>query len=590
MKTLKLSLLFMLCLTLSSYQIASGFSSIEHLENESAFYTGSAALESLVPRDGLRFYFEVRSRGLAQLAESQSALEQVMKLFESSGKQITTGEMTSFLTRNSTALSGARLAVVSYGPGESASLLEAASPVDAERLKPELARLLGAGQTQSAPDLRMDISARGQVVLAGFRSTITRLTEADYSLTLVEDKTFLRARSRFPNEPFFAYMQAGGLPVPVMGNAAPNPAYAAMFNSLNSIPQSVAMGGTLQGDQISLRALMFSNKDQKDAFSSIVSASRAGQMAGASFASPDTDMLVDVMIDWDRLYDSVQSLFDMFISATAGSAGANPPAYQSGRDPNEYVYRNQDAQKLGLMSPTEASLGFSIKNDLLPTLGSELAITISGLSNLFPAQATRPSRPTPPRFLLLIGLRNPAGFEKLLGQILNPRGRAARPLAHVAYRGATIRYRKDMAYAVTGGYFIAGGNLDSIKRALDARYSGASLASSAQYRTVMGNPRQAMMQMFISSAMAGLFSQMSQAAASKGVPSAPTLAMSKQPFGFVMTPDQDGMMIDMRAPASLTISGFTSVATGYGMSSSPGGAGGRRPPRLTTEDVKTRRP
>ncbi len=586
MKTLKLSLLFMLCLTLSSYQIASGFSSIEAVKNEYA--TPSAALESLVPREGLRFYFEVRSRGLAQLAESPSALEQVIKLFESSSKQITTGEMTGFLTRNSSALSNARLALISYGPGESASLLEAASPVDAERLKPELARLLGS--QPNAPDLTLDVSLRGRVVLAGFRSTITRLTEADYSLTLVEDQTFLRARSRFPGEPLFVYMQAGGLPVPVMGNAAPNPAYAAMFNSLSSIPQSLAMGGTLQGDQLSLRALMFSNKDQKDVFSSIVSPSRAGQMAGASFASPDTDMLVDVMLDWDRLYDSVQSLFDMFISATAGSGTTNAPTYKQSRYPDEYIYRTQDAQKLGLMSPTEASLGFSIKNDLLPTLGNEFALTISGLSNLFPAHATQRARPAAPRFLLLIGLRNPAGFEKLLGQILNPRGRAARPFAPMAYRGATIRYRKDLAYAITGGYFIAGGNLETIKRALDARYSGASLASSAQYRTVMGGPRQAMMQMFISSAMAGLFSQMTQAAATKGSPSAPALTLSKQAFGFVMTPDQDGMMIDMRAPASLTIAGLSMSATGYGMSSSPAGAGGRKPPRLTTEDVRTRRP
>ncbi|MEW6207746.1 MAG: hypothetical protein AB1631_05220 [Acidobacteriota bacterium] len=579
MKTLKSSLLLILCLTLSSYHAASGFSN-EPLKHESAARANSATLESLVPREGLRFYFEARS--LAQLTSSPSALEQVARLLHSSGKHITTSEMASFLTRNHTALSSARLAIVSYGPGGTASLLEAASPVDAERLKPELAHLVGS-QTQSSPDLQIDISARGRIVLAGFRSTITRLTEADYSLTLVEDQTFLRARSRFSSEPFFIYMQAGGLPVPAMGNSGVNPAYAAMFNSLSSIPQSVGMGGTITGDQIALRALMFSSKDQKDMFSAIVSPLRAGQMAGAAFASPDTDMLVDVMIDWDRLYDSVESLFDMFISATAGSDGTAPTTYRPSRNPDEYIYKTQDARKLGLLSPTEASLGFSIKNDLLPTLGSELAVTISGLSNLFPAHATRPSRPVPPRFLLLISLRNPAGFEKLLGQILNPRGRAARPFAQLAYRGAMIRYRKDMAYAITGGYFIAGGSLDAIKRALDARYLGASLASSAQFREVMGGPRPSMMQMFISSAMAGLYSQMSQAAL-RGVPAAP--AQSKQPFGFVMTADHDGMMIDMRAPVSMTIAGLSMSATGYGMTSSPSGTGGRKPPRLTTDDIR----
>jgi hypothetical protein len=576
MKTLKLSLLLILCLTLSSHQTAVGFS-IEPLKNESTVFA-NAALESLVPREGLRFYFE--ARGLGQLAASPSALEQVTRLLESSGKQITVTEMSSFLTRNSTALSSSRLAVVSYGPGGSASLLEAASPVDVERLRPEFARLVGS-QTQSSPDLQIDVSARGRILLAGFRSTITRLTEADYSLTLIEDQTFLKARSRFSGDPFFIYMQAGGLPVPAMASAGANPAYAAMFNSLSSIPQSVGMGGTITGDQIALRALMFSSGDRKDVFSAVVSPARAGQMAGASFASPDTDMLVDVMMDWDRLYDSVESLFDTFISATAGSGGTAPATYQQSRYPDEYIYRNKDAQKLGLLSPTEASLGFSIKNDLLPTLGSELAVMISGLSNLFPAHATRPARPAPPRFLLLIGLRNPAGFEKLLGQILNPRGRAARRFAQLAYRGAMIRYRKDMAYTITGGYFIAGGNLDAIKRALEARYSGASLASSAQYREVMGGPRPSMMQMFISSSMAGLYSQMSQA--TQAAP--PVASLSKQPFGFVMTADQDGMMLDMRAPVSMMMASLMS-ATGYGMTSSPRGTGGRKPPRLTTDDIR----
>jgi hypothetical protein len=81
--------------------------------------------------------------------------------------------------------------------------------------------------------------------------------------------------------------------------------------------------------------------------------------------------------------------------------------------------------------------------------------------------------------------------------------------------------------------------------------------------------------------MAGLYSQMSQA--TQAAP--PVASLSKQPFGFVMTADQDGMMLDMRAPVSMMMASLMS-ATGYGMTSSPRGTGGRKPPRLTTDDIR----
>jgi hypothetical protein len=318
-------------------------------------------------------------------------------------------------------------------------------------------------------------------------------------------------------------------------------------------------------------------------------------MAGASFASADADMFVGLMLDWNKLYDSVQSLFEMFLGGAAASQSAPAPARRSGDDPTEYTYRYREAQKLGLLSPTEASMGLSIKNDLLPTLGSEVGITIAGLSDIFPAHAARSSKPSAPRMLLLLSLRNPLQFEKLLGQILNPKGRPSQPLAQTAYRGATIKYRKGFAYTITSGYFIAGVGLDAVKHSLDARYSNLSLASAAQYRSVMGASRQTVMQMYVSGKMAGLMNQFAAAAISQGAAMA-DLQM-KTPLGMVMLPDDDGLMIEMRASAALALTGLSSMARGASsdMNSLPSGvpggvpggvSGGRRAPTLTNDDIR----
>ena len=47
-------------------------------------------------------------------------------------------------------------------------------------------------------------------------------------------------------------------------------------------------------------------------FSSILGASGSGQLVAASFAPADSDVFIDLGIDWDKLYDAIGSLLSMF--------------------------------------------------------------------------------------------------------------------------------------------------------------------------------------------------------------------------------------------------------------------------------------
>ena len=201
------------------------------------------------------------------------------------------------------------------------------------------------------------------------------------ALSVAGDQEFEKARVRFEQEQFFAYIDLGS-----MSRSFPQAAMTpGAMAALNNMPSALALGGSIAGEAAIVRALMVNGAGQRaglfpSVFSSLASAAQAGQPMAASFASADADLFVDVMLDWDRLYDAIQSMLAMFVSSFGYSgdtnAGALPPP----------------AQTTDLLGMLETSLGFSIKHDLIPTLGGEVAFSMAGMRSLGPKRRLRAAR------------------------------------------------------------------------------------------------------------------------------------------------------------------------------------------------------
>jgi len=299
------------------------------------------------------------------------------------------------------------------------------------------------------------------------------------------------------------------------------------------------------------------------------------------------------------LLDAIQSMFGMFAGAVAGTNGAQSAGgLQAGQ-----------AQNADFLAMAEASLGFSFKHDLIPTLGNELAITLSGFNtNSMPgasgSQATNGSmKKSSPRFMLMVAVRDEAKFEKLLVKLLSgPRGPAAHPFVRTAYRGATISSSKDFAYTITGGFLLAGGNIAEIRRAIDAHATGSALASTPEFRQAVGSSRQATLQAYISSRLTrDLFQSLSKEMARSDETTDARIepaSLTSSAIGFSMTGSDDGLMIEAHIPSSLAFLALGSMLNAkpapYGISSSPGSdsgsrrTNGRATPRLTDEDLRRR--
>ncbi|HWP42877.1 MAG TPA: hypothetical protein VNO14_06570, partial [Blastocatellia bacterium] len=248
-----------------------------------------------------------------------------------------------------------------------------------------------------------------------------------------------------------------------------------------------------------------------------------------------------------------------------------------------------------MLAALESSLGFSIKRDLIPTLGNEVAISLHGFSDLMRSKSSaRPAARKPaPRILFMLSVRDPLLFEKLFARLIAPRGRrVSRPFAQLSHRGATIRYNKDIAYTITGGFFIAGASASEIRRAIDARALNTSLASRPEFASAMGASRPVMMQAYLSPAVSGSLLDSTKgtaAGAAKG---------ARSPLALTIMSDEDGFLMEMRVPTELALAGLASMAANrpaaYGITSSPSSGArrraGRRSPTFTDDDLIRRKP
>jgi hypothetical protein len=545
----------------------------------------AAVLEYFVPRAGMQLYFEVRRQGFAQLMQSDSALAPLVRMLVGQAK-VSSQDFAAFALSQAGALRNSRLALVSYGGNDVAAIIETGGSADGEAIKTSLAKMMISSRSGS---VEMDVRRQDRLVLAGAKTTVAKLADSEGQFALSEDRMFMKMRERFSDDPFFAYMEYPSVAqmMPGAGDQT-TAAMASMLTGLGNQPYAVAMGGSLHGDMTRLRALALFTANDKGAFSGLFSSatSTGKEMVGATFAAPDSDMFLSLSINWDKLYDSMQSMFGMMAGAMAGTdmpQGRVPP----GTD---------------LFAMMESQLGFSIRHDLLPTLGNQLAISFSDFGKIMKPvaqpddyQSPRP-RPALPRILVMVELRDQARFLQLFNRLLNPPARPQTQLAEEMHRGVTIKHGPSVAFAVSKGFFLFAPTAAEIRRALDARALGNSLASSADFRAAVGASDQASMQAYFSSGMTGelLKTMFAEAAKSnealKGF--ATVAARTRSSIGLTMKDDSDGMMMEMRVPTNLAFMAMASMSATkpmpYGISTTSGKsrAGGRRTPKMTDEDVK----
>ncbi len=151
----------------------------------------------------------------------------------------------------------------------------------------------------------------------------------------------------------------------------------------------------------------------------------------------------------------------------------------------------------------EKILGIKFKEDLIPLLGNEIALSLKGLqaaasaelaTNPSPNQtvplekddaARKPKAPSSPIPLVAIAIKDREAVKKLLPRIIASIGlKGAEMLAQTEKREGTefVSYANAFAYAFIGDFMIVSTEADAVRRAVDSYLKNETLGSDSKYR------------------------------------------------------------------------------------------------------------
>lgn len=273
-----------------------------------------------------------------------------------------------------------------------------------------------------------------------------------------------------------------------------------IFGGITREPEAAALGLALEGDVLVARLLVSRDAGAPNNiipfFPNVVS---GPAVAPESFAvaPADSEVFVTASFDWPRIYDS---LIDT-MNQTSRRQPGDPSLGNEGRGD---VLREASAEDDPDAAPRPASVekgveamekffGFRLKEDLLPALGSEVALSLpvdwfEGRRTLIteleeePAAAGEPKAAPGP--VAIISLRDPDMMRRAMPLALAALGVGAPQQAAPPERrkGFEVHNLGGLAYAFVNNFLVVGESATAVRHVIDSYDSGQTLSSSTRFR------------------------------------------------------------------------------------------------------------
>ena len=303
-------------------------------------------------------------------------------------------------------------------------------------------------------------------------------------------------------------------------------------------PEAVSVAAAPEGDALAVRALLFNDAEIKSSilplFPLLVSGPPLSH-GGAALMPAETDILVSLSLDLARMYEQLTQRMARFEKETAERLAPPPPApgADRGTPPPARADGDGPAQEgpAARLAALEKLFGFKIKEDLIDSLGNEVAIgipaswmtggtshtvsatvTVEGGAHAPPAsrqQAQPASKPTPaptppPAPVALVSVRDKGKLETILPRVSRALGLlgASGSGGSQRHRGVELISFGPYALALLDNYLAVATDEHSLRRLIDAREEGRTLGSTEDFRaSVRWQPRQTLGQVYVSNAL-----------------------------------------------------------------------------------------
>ncbi len=273
----------------------------------------------------------------------------------------------------------------------------------------------------------------------------------------------------------------------------------AFFTGPPEWPEAIGLAINFEPDTYVVRALMLSGPDRKGSILPFMPMLVSGPPLApeaASILPADTELLITASLDYQQMYDALAKNL------------AIPP---------EMLTQPATVKDITPESPFasyEAKLGIKIKEDLIPLLGNEVAVSfpLKAFGLAAPQPSASPETPgepgtekkqasAEPQPIVAISVKDREAVRALIPKIIDSMGvKGASMLAQSEKRGDTelVTYLDVASYAFIGNFLVASPDSKAVRHVVDSYLNHQTLGSDTRFHNATRwQPRQLLGQVYI---------------------------------------------------------------------------------------------
>jgi hypothetical protein len=336
-----------------------------------------------------------------------------------------------------------------------------------------------------------------------------------------------------------------------------------IFRGAPRIPGAVALGLGFDGGALRVRLAVENTPDGVVSVIPFLPNIISGppvNAAAAEVAPADADIFFTASLDWTQIY-----------TAALGTASLSPEYTRALWEDVEGA--DTAGMKAGEKQPTadetvaavEKLFGFKFREDLLPALGNEVAVSAPFDSFFGGFRANGPGekkseKESEPGIALIVSLNNPDKIREILPRVLTALSFASTgaPFAPPEKReGFEIRAAGGVAYAIIDNFLVVSEEARAVRHCIDAYAARRTLAAADSYRdSTQWQARQKLAEAYVSEAL--MRSTVENTKKISGASTDPVvrgllaqLDARPEPASYEVTNEGDMLVHELRLPLSL---------------------------------------
>jgi hypothetical protein len=312
-------------------------------------------------------------------------------------------------------------------------------------------------------------------------------------------------------------------------------------------PESIGVGASLDGDALVVRGLFVSQSAEQPMrpipfFPALLSGPAVASEA-ARLLPADTDISVSVSLDLPQMYDYLASLMKIADLTTTSEEGQ--PGF---------------GEQLATFEKTN---NFRIREELLATLGNEIAVGMPGNQffgrNFASGNDDESSKPPQSGPIVVVALNDRESLQKLLPRVLASVGFAGATEQGIVEKHGEVEVLtfSNGTLAFIDRFLVGAPDAATMRRITDAYNSGQTLGNSESFRaSTRWQSKQAIGQLYVSNALLkGMLGETTRYAADIDDPELRAYLVRLDPepgaLTHLATRESDGLMHELRLPKNL---------------------------------------